>query len=148
MKLDSLKPADGSRQSEKRLGRGIGSGLGKTCSKGHKGQKARSGGSIKPGFEGGQMPLQRRLSKVGFVSRQKATVQVVSVGSLAVIDGDEVSLQSLRLARLVRGYHKRVRVVVREGGELGRALRVTDPAVRLSEQARGAIVAAGGIVVS
>jgi large subunit ribosomal protein L15 len=101
MRLNSLQPADGSRTAKRRLGRGIGSGLGKTCGKGHKGQKARAGGFHKVGFEGGQMPLQRRLPKVGFRSRSAHLTAEVTLRSLAGIPGDAVDLTTLKQAGLV-----------------------------------------------
>ena len=101
MRLNGLSPAPGSRTDKKRVGRGIGSGLGKTGGRGHKGLKSRSGGSVKPGFEGGQMPLQRRLPKFGFTSRKSLTRDEIRLAELNKIQGDEVTMESLRQARLI-----------------------------------------------
>ena len=95
MRLNTLSPAEGATHAPKRVGRGIGSGLGKTCGRGHKGQKSRSGGSVKPGFEGGQMPLQRRLPKFGFTSRKAAFVAEVRLSELAKVGADVVDLAAL-----------------------------------------------------
>ncbi|MGL6214717.1 50S ribosomal protein L15, partial [Billgrantia desiderata] len=96
MKLNTLSPAPGSKHAEKRVGRGIGSGLGKTGGRGHKGQKSRSGGTVKPGFEGGQMPLQRRLPKFGFTSMKSLVSEEVRLSELAKVEGDEVTLETLK----------------------------------------------------
>ena len=100
--LDSLRPASGARSSRKRVGRGHGSGHGKTSGRGHKGQKSRSGGSIRPGFEGGQMPLQRRIPKRGFTPHKRHVFQIVNVGELARIEGLTVNAQTLKDAGLIR----------------------------------------------
>src|SRR5690606_29581534 len=102
MYLNTISPAPGAKTSKKRLGRGIGSGLGKTGGRGHKGQTSRSGGSIKPGFEGGQMPIQRRLPKFGFTSRKSLTTAVVNLAEIAKVAGDTVTLASLKEAGLIR----------------------------------------------
>ena len=101
MRLNGLSPAPGSRTAKKRVGRGIGSGFGKTGGRGHKGLKSRSGGSVKPGFEGGQMPLQRRLPKFGFTSRKSLTRDEIRLVELNKIQGDEVTMEALRRARLI-----------------------------------------------
>ena len=101
MRLNSLKPATGSKPTPKRVGRGIGSGLGKTCGRGHKGQKARAGGFHKVGFEGGQMPLQRRLPKRGFRSMSGASTAEVRLGDLARIEDGVIDLAALKKANLV-----------------------------------------------
>lgn len=142
MKLNSLAPGAGSKTSKKRLGRGIGSGLGKTGGKGHKGQKARAGGGIMPGFEGGQMPLQRRLPKFGFTSRKALESSQVRLSELNAIDGDVVSLESLKAAGVVRKDKRFVRVMA--SGTVGRAFTVKG--VVLTAGARAAIEAAGGKV--
>lgn len=142
MKLNSLAPGAGSKTSKKRLGRGIGSGLGKTSGKGHKGQKARAGGGIMPGFEGGQMPLQRRLPKFGFTSRKALESSQVRLSELNAIDGDVVSLESLKAAGLVRKDKRFVRIMA--SGTVGRALTVKG--VVLTAGAKAAIEAAGGKV--
>ncbi len=111
MRLNTLSPADNSKFSPKRLGRGIGSGLGKTCGKGHKGQKARSGGYHKVGFEGGQMPIQRRLPKFGFTSRKCKEVAQVRLSSLGVFgSGEVINLDLLKLKGLVRKDKTKVRI--------------------------------------
>jgi large subunit ribosomal protein L15 len=142
MRLNSLSPAPGSRKNAKRVGRGIGSGVGKTAGRGHKGQKSRSGGKVAPGFEGGQMPLQKRLPKYGFSSRIGRTTAQVRLGELAKVEGDTVDLDALRAAGLVNENVTRARVFL--SGELGRALTVKGLAV--TKGARAAIEQAGGKV--
>lgn len=142
MRLNSLSPAPGSRRSAKRVGRGIGSGYGKTAGRGHKGQKARSGGKVAPGFEGGQMPLQKRLPKYGFTSRIARTTAQIRLNELAKVTGDIADLQALKEADLVRDDVQRVRVFL--SGELNRALTVKGLA--LSKGAREAIEKAGGTI--
>src|SRR5688500_4783890 len=110
MFLNTLKPAKGSKKAPKRLGRGIGSGLGKTCGRGHKGQKARAGGFHKVGFEGGQMPLQRRLPKFGFVSQKALLTQEVRLGDLNRIDGEVVTLETLKAAGIIKNNTKFVKI--------------------------------------
>jgi large subunit ribosomal protein L15 len=140
MRLNSLQPADGSRTAKRRLGRGIGSGLGKTCGKGHKGQKARAGGFHKVGFEGGQMPLQRRLPKVGFRSRSAHLTAEVTLRSLAGIPGDAVDLTNLKQAGLVPATAKRAKLILK--GDIDRALTVKG--LLVSDGARKAIEGKGG----
>jgi large subunit ribosomal protein L15 len=142
MRLNQIKPAPGSRSDRKRVGRGIGSGLGKTAGRGHKGQKSRSGGLQKLGFEGGQMPLQRRLPKVGFRSRKARFSDEIRLAELARIEGDEVSLQTLRAAGLIGRAVKRVKLI--QSGSIDRPLRVTG--IGVTAGARAAIEAAGGSV--
>lgn len=142
MRLNSLSPAPGSRKSAKRVGRGIGSGLGKTAGRGHKGQKSRSGGKVKPGFEGGQMPLQKRLPKYGFTSRIARTTAQVRLGELNAIQGDTVDLTALKEADLVRQDIARARIFL--SGELSKALTIKGLAV--TKGAREAIEQAGGKV--
>ncbi|GMU45447.1 MAG: 50S ribosomal protein L15 [Porticoccaceae bacterium] len=144
MRLNTLSPAPGRIKAAKRVGRGIGSGLGKTCGRGHKGQKARAGGKVRPGFEGGQMPLQKRLPKYGFSSRLERITAEVRLGELNRIAGDVVDLITLRAAGLVTNVAERARIFL--AGELqpGRALVVRGVAV--SKGARAAIEAAGGRV--
>ena len=142
MRLNSLSPAPGEKKNAKRVGRGIGSGLGKTAGRGHKGQKSRSGGKVSPGFEGGQMPLQKRLPKYGFTSRISRTTAQVRLGELNRVDGEVVDLASLKAANLVRGDVTRARVFL--SGEVGRALTVKGLAV--TKGARAAIEQAGGKV--
>jgi large subunit ribosomal protein L15 len=142
MRLNELKPAPGSHPARKRVGRGIGSGLGKTCGRGHKGQKSRSGGFHKVGFEGGQMPLQRRLPKVGFRSRQATERDEIRLAELGALAGDEVTLDALRSAGLIGRGIKRVKVI--KSGEVTRAFTVRGLAVTAG--AKAAIEAAGGKV--
>lgn len=142
MRLNDLKPAEGSRPSAKRVGRGIGSGLGKTCGRGHKGQKSRAGGFHKVGFEGGQMPLQRRLPKVGFRSRKAAYRAEIRLTELALVEGDTVDLAGLKAAGVVGRFVKVAKVIA--SGELGKA--VTVRGLGVTKGARAAIEAAGGTV--
>lgn len=142
MRLNSLSPAPGSRKNAKRVGRGIGSGVGKTAGRGHKGQKSRSGGKVAPGFEGGQMPLQKRLPKYGFSSRIGRTTAQVRLGELAKVEGDTVDLDALKAASLINENVTRARIFL--SGELGRALTVKGLAV--TKGAREAIEQAGGKV--
>ena len=142
MRLNSLSPAPGAKKNSKRVGRGIGSGTGKTAGRGHKGQKARSGGGIRPGFEGGQMPLQKRLPKYGFSSRISRTTAQIRLGELNAIEGDVVDLEALKNADLVRDNVVRARVFL--SGELGKALTVKGLVV--TKGAREAIEKAGGKV--
>ena len=140
--LDNLKPAPGSKKTRRRVGRGPGSGLGKTSGKGHKGQKARSGGSIKPWFEGGGFPLAQRLPKRGFTNIHREERQVVNVGSLERIEGSEVTPETLRAAGLVKSVEQPIKILA--NGEVSRALTVKD--VRVSQGAKAKISAAGGSV--
>lgn len=142
MRLNDLQPAEGSRTARKRVGRGIGSGLGKTCGRGHKGQKSRKGGFHKVGFEGGQMPLQRRLPKVGFRSRKALYRAEVRLPELALVEGDSVDLQALKSAGVVNRNVKSAKVIA--SGELSRAMTVRGLGV--TKGARAAIEAAGGTV--
>ncbi|MEX0429843.1 50S ribosomal protein L15 [Spiribacter insolitus] len=142
MRLNSLRPAPGSRRDAERVGRGAGSGMGKTASRGHKGQKSRSGGFHKTGFEGGQMPLQRRVPKVGFRSRKGQYVAEVRLPELALVDGDVVSLETLQAAGIVPRNARSAKVIA--SGEIARA--VTLQGVRATAGARAAIEKAGGKV--
>ena len=142
MRLNSLSPAPGARKNTKRVGRGIGSGTGKTAGRGHKGQKSRSGGSVRPGFEGGQMPLQKRLPKYGFSSRISRTTAQVRLGELNAIEGDVADLAALKGADLVRENITRARVFL--SGELNKPVTVKGLAV--TKGAREAIEKAGGKV--
>ena len=142
MQLNTIKPADGSKKAAKRVGRGIGSGSGKTCGRGHKGQKSRSGGFHKVGFEGGQMPLQRRLPKRGFVSLAKvrgdtAEVRLSEINNLPV---DTIDLLVLKQANIIPGSTLSVKVFL--SGEVTRA--VTLQGLLVTKGARAAIEAAGG----
>lgn len=140
MRINNLKPAAGSRPKAIRLGRGIGSTYGKTCGKGHKGQKARSGGYHKVGFEGGQMPIQRRLPKTGFRSAQKKLKAAVTLAQLNRLDVDVIDLALLKSAGLVSALVEAAKVITK--GVVTKPLILKGMAA--SESARGAIVAAGG----
>ena len=142
MNLNTLAPAEGEKKSAKRVGRGIGSGLGKTCGRGHKGQKARSGGFHKRGFEGGQMPLQRRLPKVGFTSRKSLTAAEVRLDTLAKMDATTVDLLTLKAAGAVAENTQRVKVI--NSGEINTAVNLKGLSVTAG--AKKAIEAAGGKV--
>ena len=147
MRLNNLKSATGSRPAAKRVGRGIGSGLGKTCGRGHKGQTSRSGGFHKVGFEGGQMPLQRRLPKMGFTSRKSLVTEEVRLHELTAVEGGAVDLAALKAAGVVRQGTQYVKIIA--SGELASgelATAVTVRGVRVSKGARAAIEAAGGKV--
>ena len=140
MRLNTLSPAPGSKTDAKRVGRGIGSGNGKTAGRGHKGQKARSGGGIRPGFEGGQMPLQKRLPKYGFTSRISRTTAQVRLGELNTVSAEVIDLDALKAADLVKQDVTRARVFL--SGELTKAVTVKGLAV--TKGAREAIEQAGG----
>lgn len=142
MFLNSICPADGANKVGKRLGRGIGSGLGKTGGRGHKGLKSRSGGSVKPGFEGGQMPLQRRLPKFGFSSRKAQFVAEVRLHELLLVEGAVVDLASLKKADVIGEKIQRVRVI--QSGKIDAP--VTVRGLRVTKGAKAAIEAAGGSV--
>ncbi len=140
MQLNTIKPATGSKHAKRRVGRGIGSGLGKTAGRGHKGQKSRAGGYHKVGFEGGQMPLQRRLPKRGFKSVTLKYNGQISLTDLQMLDQDEVDLVMLKAARLVGQMIKHVKVI--KTGELSR--KVTLKGIGATAGAKAAIEAAGG----
>ena len=142
MRLNTLSPAPGSRKGVKRVGRGIGSGLGKTAGRGHKGQKARSGGSVRPGFEGGQMPMQKRLPKFGFTSRISRTTAQIRLSELNGVEGDVIDIAALKNADLINDNIARVRVFL--SGELGKPVILKGIAV--TKGAREAIEKAGGKV--
>lgn len=142
MQLNTIKPGEGSKHAKRRVGRGIGSGLGKTAGRGHKGQKSRAGGFHKVGFEGGQMPLQRRLPKRGFVSLTKADTVEVRLGDLNNIPVDAVDLLVLKQAGVVAGSAKAARVFL--SGEIKRAVKLSG--VQVTKGARAAIEAAGGSI--
>ncbi len=143
MRLNTLAPGAGARQDKKRVGRGIGSGLGKTCGRGHKGQKARAGGTVRAGFEGGQMPLQKRLPKFGFVSRIGMVTAEVRTSELGKIDAEVINLEALRKANIISSGVKRVKVML--SGDIGKA--VTVQGLGVTKGARAAIEAAGGKVL-
>lgn len=142
MRLNTLSPAPGRIKEAKRVGRGIGSGMGKTAGRGHKGQKSRSGGSVRPGFEGGQMPLQKRLPKYGFTSRISRVTAEIRLSELNKVEGDVVSVESLRSAGLINNNITRAKVFL--SGELKKA--VTVKGLRITKGALAAVEAAGGKV--
>jgi large subunit ribosomal protein L15 len=142
MRLNSLSPAPGAKKNAKRVGRGIGSGTGKTAGRGHKGQKSRSGGSVRPGFEGGQMPLQKRLPKFGFASRMSRTTGQIRLSELNVVESDVIDLAALKSADLVKENVVRARIFL--SGELSKAVTIKGLAV--TKGAREAIEKAGGKV--
>lgn len=142
MFLNTIKPAEGSTKDRKRVGRGIGSGLGKTAGRGHKGQKSRSGGQTPIGFEGGQMPLQRRLPKFGFHSRKAKFSAEVRLSEIEKLDNDIVDLQSLIKANIVPAFTKKAKVIL--SGELTKA--VTIKGLKVTKGAVAAIQSAGGKV--
>ncbi|MFT5426096.1 MAG: large subunit ribosomal protein L15 [Gammaproteobacteria bacterium] len=143
MRLNTLKPQAGSKPASKRVGRGIGCGSGKTCGRGHKGQKSRKGGYHKVGFEGGQMPLQRRLPKVGFSSRVAAVTAEIRLQELAKVDAEVVDLEALLSAGLISKNIKRVKVI--DSGKIEKAVSVKG--LRITKGARAAIEAVGGKVL-
>ena len=140
MRLNTLSPAEGSKKAGKRLGRGIGSGLGKTGGRGHKGQKSRSGGGVRRGFEGGQMPLYRRLPKFGFYSRKGAVTAEVRLHEVARVEGDVVDLSTLKQAGVITKNIEFAKVVL--SGKIERP--VTVRGLSVTKGARAAIEAAGG----
>ena len=142
MNLNNIKPAAGSQKDRRRVGRGIGSGLGKTAGRGHKGQKSRAGGYHKVGFEGGQMPLQRRLPKRGFTSLSRRYVEVVRLSDLQKLGVDEVDLMVLKQAGVVSTLALDARVI--KSGDLSRKVSVRG--IGVTKGARAAIEAAGGSV--
>lgn len=142
MRLNTLKPAQGSKQSPKRLGRGIGSGLGKTCGRGHKGQHARAGGYHKLGFEGGQMPIQRRLPKFGFKSLKSLVTTEVRLSELNKIEAATIDMKALREANLINSRIKHVKIIVH--GKINKAIHIVG--LPTTRGARAAIEEMGGKV--
>lgn len=142
MHLNTLQPGQGSKCSRMRVGRGAGSGVGKTCGRGHKGQSSRSGSGATAGFEGGQMPLQRRLPKYAFFSRKKRFADEVRLGDIALLSGDQVDLDVLRSGRLVPRRAQRVKIILK--GNISR--RFVIKGVALTKGAYAAIEAVGGQV--
>jgi len=142
MKLNDMQPASGSKTDRKRVGRGHASGWGKTAGRGHKGQKARSGGFHKVGFEGGQMPLQRRVPKLGFHSRSAYLTVEITLGNLNRLDDEVITLETLKAAGLARHNARNAKVIL--SGEISKA--ITLQGLRTSKGARDAIIAAGGKV--
>jgi large subunit ribosomal protein L15 len=143
MNLNTIKPAEGSKRERRRVGRGIGSGFGKTGGRGHKGQKSRTGGFHKVGFEGGQMPLQRRLPKRGFVSLTKADTARVRTGELVKVQANVIDLLALKAANVIAGSVKTAKVYL--SGDVTR--KITVQGLLLSKGARAAVEAAGGKIV-
>lgn len=144
MKLNTISPAEGSKHSSKRPGRGIGSGLGKTGGRGHKGQKSRAGGFHKVGFEGGQMPMARRLPKRGFISLSRQFKHEVRLGDLAALSVDAIDLLVLKQSGLVPEISRSVKVIL--AGEISRAINVSG--LLVTKGAKQAIESAGGTVKS
>ena len=142
MELNTIQPADGAKHYKRRVGRGIGSGLGKTAGRGHKGQKSRSGGFHKVGFEGGQMPLQRRLPKVGFRSAMKASRAELTLDDLMRVTGGEVTLAGLIEANLIPENTKRVKIIL--SGKVSKAYVVKDKVITATKGAKSAVESAGG----
>jgi large subunit ribosomal protein L15 len=140
--LNNLKPAPGAKTAKFRVGRGIGSGMGKTCGKGHKGQKARAGGYHKVGFEGGQMPMQRRLPKVGFRSRSSLSRAEIRLSDLAKVDAPLITIATLRAAGLITANIKTVKLIL--SGKLNKAVACLD--IPMTKGANDMIVALGGTV--
>ncbi|MGB9150735.1 MAG: 50S ribosomal protein L15 [Burkholderiales bacterium] len=140
MELNNLKPAEGSKRNRRRVGRGIGSGLGKTAGRGHKGQKSRSGGFHKVGFEGGQMPLQRRLPKRGFISMTRDDTAQIRLSDLAKLPVDTIDLLALKQAGIISGKVLAAKVFL--SGEVNRAVKLVG--IGATKGARAAIEAAGG----
>jgi large subunit ribosomal protein L15 len=143
MRLNTLKPQAGSKPAAKRVGRGIGCGSGKTCGRGHKGQKSRKGGYHKVGFEGGQMPLQRRLPKVGFNSRLSSVTAEIRLQELAKVDAEVVDMDALLAANLISKNIKRAKII--DSGKIEKSVSVKG--LGLTKGARAAIEAAGGKVL-
>ena len=142
MRLNNLKPATGSKTKGVRLGRGMGSGLGKTCGHGHKGQKARSGYSRKIGFEGGQTPLRRRLPKFGFNSNVMIDRDEVRLQNLNAVEADRIDLASIKKAKLVSNEVKSVKIIL--AGTIERAVTIVGDGIKVTKGASQAIVKAGG----
>jgi large subunit ribosomal protein L15 len=140
MQLNTLKPAEGSKRNPRRVGRGIGSGLGKTAGRGHKGQRSRAGGFHKVGFEGGQMPIQRRLPKRGFVSLTAGSVAEVRLDELSIVKADVIDLAALVAAKIVPPSAKGAKVIL--AGKLAKAVKLTG--IAASKGAKAAIEQAGG----
>jgi len=142
MRLNTLKPAAGARSARKRVGRGIGSGWGKTAGRGHKGQKARSGGFHKVGFEGGQMPLQRRLPKRGFTPLNAGSTEEVRLSALSRVEGEVIDILALKQAGLVSASALSAKVILK--GKIERAVKLKG--VLVTKGARTAIETAGGSI--
>lgn len=144
MQLNTIKPAKGAKRLANRVGRGPASGNGKTSGRGHKGQKARSGGFHKVGFEGGQMPLQRRLPKFGFSSRVGREVAEIRLSEINLLSVDQINLNCLREAGYIQANIKRVRIML--SGKIERAVTIDTKSIHVTKGAKAAIIAAGGKV--
>ena len=144
MFLNTIKPKTGSKHAKKRVGRGIGSGLGKTATRGHKGQKSRAGGFHKVGFEGGQMPLQRRLPKFGFISRKALVTKEIRLGELNAVDAKEIDLLALKEANLISSTIQDVKIFL--SGEIKKPVVIRG--IRVTKGAKAAIEKAGGKVIA
>jgi large subunit ribosomal protein L15 len=142
MRFNTLKPAEGSKKAPKRVGRGGGSGLGKTCGRGHKGQHARAGGYNKVGFEGGQMPLQRRLPKFGFTSLNAKYVAEIRLYELSKLDETQLNIEALKKANLISSHIRQVKIIF--SGKIDRAFFLSG--IKVTANAKAAIEAAGGKV--
>ena len=142
MRLNSISPAKGSKKGRKRVGRGSSSGWGKTSGRGQKGQKARSGGGVRPGFEGGQLPLQKRLPTFGFRSRIGSSTCEVRTSEINSLESETITLDILKSNRLIRKDMKRARIIL--SGELNRLIKIADANILVTAGARAAIEAAGG----
>ena len=140
MNLNTLAPGSGAKTKAKRVGRGIGSGFGKTCGRGHKGLKARSGGSVKPGFEGGQMPLQRRVPKFGFTSRKSLVKEEIPTSTLDKMEAEIVDFCALQNEHIIKKSTKFVKIML--SGALTRS--ITIKGLPVSKGAKEAVLAAGG----
>ena len=144
MKLNTIKPAAGAKHAKRRVGRGIGSGIGKTAGRGHKGQKSRAGGFHKVGFEGGQMPLQRRLPNRGFFSRTREFIAEVRLNDLQAMEATEISLEVLKLAGVVPSLTLRAKVIL--SGKIERKVALVGTGMSATKGAKAAIEAVGGSV--
>lgn len=144
MRLNTLSHATGAKKKAHRVGRGIGSGKGKTCKRGHKGQKSRSGGSVRPGFEGGQMPLKQRLPKFGFTSRKSLVSAEVRLHELSGLKDGIVNISSLSSRGLISNNIKFVKIIL--SGDIDKKVYVKDKNIRVTKGASAAIISAGGVV--
>ena len=144
MRMNDLHPGAGAKRGKKRVGRGPGSGWGKTSARGQKGQKARSGGGGRPGFEGGQLPLQMRIPKFGFRSRVGMSTAEVRTSELAKVDGDSVTLATLKAANVVRRDMQRARIIL--SGDVDRAFNISGEDLKVTKGAQAAIESAGGSI--
>lgn len=146
MRINTLSPAAGSVQKRQRVGRGIGCTKGKTCGRGHKGQKSRAGGFHKIGFEGGQMPLQRRIPKFGFRSRKALVTAEVRLSELNKVESETVDLVALKAADIIHGKIRRVRIIL--SGQVSKPIKLVGKNIKLTKGALVAIQAAGGTVAN